>query len=199
MRARRQAWLALFIWLAGNAASAQVSPEARIALDTLGTPRTLKADFIQEKTLVGATRPIIAKGRLVYSAELGVAWTLREPIQHTLVLPAKATQGTNRALNESAAIVGSIVAGNPESLARHFAIEATKDTGGWDIRLRPSSQGLARIFSEITLRVESKVVTRVVMRETRGDGVTIRLVDPIVDQPLSPEENQAFGSPSRTK
>lgn len=173
-------------------AMAQVEPEARKALETLGTPKTLKADFIQEKSLVDLGRPIVAKGRLVYSAQEGVIWNLREPIQHVLVLPTRGASAGNRALAESAAIVGSIVAGNPDALARHFAISATPDDAGWDVRLKPGSQALSKVFSEITLRIESKAVTKVVMREIRGDSVTIKVLNPMVDQPLSPEELAAF-------
>lgn len=178
---------------------AQVSPEARRALETLGTPRTLKADFVQEKTLVGVERPIAAKGRLVYSAEEGVAWSLTDPIRHVVALPAKGVHGASRATAESAAIVGSLVAGNPDALARHFAINARRDDRGWDLSLRPSSEGLARIFSEITLRIESKAVTEVLMRETRGDSVRIRILNPVVDLPLTPAEIAAFRSTNPSK
>jgi hypothetical protein len=172
---------------------AQITPSAKEALLSLGAPSTLKANFRQVKRLSGVDRPIAASGRMVYSAELGVTWSILSPIRHTTVLPLGAPAGgANRALGESAAIVGSIVGGKPDNLGRHFELSAVRDKAGWDLRLRPLSQGLGAVFDEIMVRIEQGAAIRVELREARGDSVTIHIDSPVKGQPLTADEVAAF-------
>jgi len=200
MRAASILGLGTALFLSSPSAFGQVSQVAREALQSLGAPTTLKAEFRQEKRLSGIDRPIVANGRLIYSSEHGVAWILVEPIRHTTVLPlGNNPGGADRALGEAATIVGSIIGGRPERLGRHFELTATRDGEGWDVRLRPLSQGLGDVFTEIIVRVEKGSATKVELRETRGDSVTIHITPGAIGEPLTPEDMGIFATKTGTR
>lgn len=143
------------------------------------------ADFTQTKSLRALQRPLISKGRVVFAAEKGVLWQVREPFPTQVLIKQDALIRWNEAgepqrlgfaqspiFSALARVFLAVFNGDMDPLTQDFAIESRVDGGGWTLALTPRD----RSFAEIIARLHAtggRSIRELQILEGRGDRTQI--------------------------
>ncbi|PUA27671.1 MAG: hypothetical protein B0W54_14070 [Cellvibrio sp. 79] len=158
--------------------------------------QSLHGQFEQQKTIAVLPTPLDSNGRFTVEQGQFVVWELLQPVQQTIRLsPAGITLETDGKAEQIGAsmpkngaetvtrIFMAVISGQWQTLRDHFAIEATGDTGKWQLTLTPRSPALASYIRQITIR-GGEFTEYLAIAETNGDNTSIRLVtDKVVRSP----------------
>ncbi|MDR1709862.1 MAG: outer membrane lipoprotein carrier protein LolA [Candidatus Accumulibacter sp.] len=202
--------------LAGLLAAA--SPGARAeALDeiaqTVAAYPLVRAEFVQEKRMAAMKRPLVTRGRLVFSRTHGVLWQIESPYRMTYVLNETrlveiAADGARRTREAREApgfervdrVFRAMLGANPEALREHFDAAGRIDAGRWTLDLKP--RGPAAQFIESMRLAGGRFVERIEIEEAGGDAAAIDFLHPQGAQAPAEDEERLFreaddGSPGR--
>ncbi|THU02584.1 outer membrane lipoprotein carrier protein LolA [Lampropedia puyangensis] len=152
---------------------------------TADTPKILRGQFTQKKTITGFKKPLLSSGSFVVARDKGVIWNTQAPFASQLLI--KPNQLINIAGDDKQTLDASkepglrafnqlliaLLAGQVDVLQNQFEIlQATQTGSQWMIHLRPKESGMARFIQEITMRGE-QYVEQVVLVEGEGDSSEI--------------------------
>lgn len=158
--------------------------------------QSLQGQFEQQKTIAVLPAPLDSSGRFTVEQGQFVVWEILQPVQQTIRLsPAGITLATDGKGAEQidarmpkngaetvTRIFMAVISGQWQTLRDHFAIEASGDTGKWQLILTPRSTALASYIRQITIR-GGEFTEHLAIAETNGDSTSIRLVtDKVVRQ-----------------
>jgi hypothetical protein len=167
----------------------------------LAKPALLRGAFIQEKHLRALPQPLTSKGLFVLSAEHGLLWQLRSPLQQDYRIDAtgiarRTEQGWQQQAGQDSAgqqsrLFLAVLRGDHAGLARDFEPRLVGSADAWQLTLTPRSALLKQIFSAIRIH-GGALVERIELQEAQGDSTLLRLPDSRPGDSLSTQERHAF-------
>ena len=144
------------------------------------------ADFIQTKSLRALKRPLVSKGQVIYLAEKGILWQIREPFPTRLLVKRDALVKWNDAgeaqrlsfaqspiFGALARIFTALFTGEVDPLRKFFQIDSDIGTSSWQLTLTPLDKDLARIIARVRAR-GGRFVNELRIKEGRGDQTLIK-------------------------
>ena len=146
----------------------------------------LCADFVQSKSLRALTRPLVTRGRLVFKADKGVLWRVRDPFPTQLLIKKDALIQWNDAGKavrigfDQSPVFGMLsrvfmafFTGELTQLEDTFRIEPTMNMPNWQVTLTPRDSALAAIIAQV--RADgNQFVDALHITEGGGDQTTIK-------------------------
>lgn len=174
-------------------------------LDQLGaqlaTQAVVRGPFIQEKHLRDLERPLTSRGQFVLSAEHGLLWQLRSPLQlnYRIDQAGVARQtgsgwqplpGQDMAAQQSRLFL-ALLRGDRSGLEHDFDLRLSGNGEAWTLRLTPHALLLRQVFSAIHIRGGAQV-ERIELLETQGDRTLLHLPQSQPDDTLQTQERDAF-------
>lgn len=174
-------------FLAGMSGAAAMADSGLAGLhERLIRSDVLRADFRQEKKLRVLSRPLISNGKLVFAAGEGVLWQVLEPHEvFILMKPGELVEwdrqsGTRRvdtksnpAFSAMTDVILATLTGDTQVLRRHFDLSVAPLESGWRLTLRPKSNDLGAIISEIQVSGD-QFIEGVRVTEAKGDTTEIQ-------------------------
>ncbi len=164
------------------AAAADLLQEVESRLDHA---RVSRGEFVQEKRLVGITRPLKGRGSFVVDRERGVLWRNEAPFKSLLKITRREIVQSDGsqvlmhldserepAVKAVSAVLFATFSADLGALTRYFSYEGEVSGAGWQLRLRPRDPGLARLIRELDLSGEREV-RRVELTAASGDRLHI--------------------------
>lgn len=148
------------------------------------------ADFTQSKTLRVLKRPLVSSGRLVFLADKGILWQVREPFPTRLLVkrdalirwnesgePERIAFAQSPVFGAFARVFIAMFTGAFAPLRENFAIESHLTEAAWRLDLTPRDRDagenvLARIFTRIRA-TGGRFVDALEIEERRGDRTRI--------------------------
>jgi len=148
------------------------------------------AEFTQSKTLRVLKRPLVSSGRLVFLADKGILWQVREPFPTRLLVKQDALIRWNESgeperigfaqspvFGAFARVFISMFTGAFTPLQENFTIASHLTEKNWRLDLTPRDQDageniLAKIFARIRV-MGSRFVDELEIEERRGDRTRI--------------------------
>ncbi|WPC05587.1 outer membrane lipoprotein carrier protein LolA [Pseudomonas benzenivorans] len=174
-------------------------------LDQLGaqlaTQAVVRGPFIQEKHLRALDRPLSSRGQFVLSAERGLLWKLRSPLQLDYRIDEQGVArrtadgwqplaGQDMAAQQSRLFL-AVLRGDRSGLERDFEPRLSGSSDAWKLQLRPRSLLLKQVFDVIHIQGGAQV-ERIELLETQGDRTLLRLPQSQADDALNERERDAF-------
>ncbi len=174
--------LGLMTWtLLVSSAWADVPPAIVQITEQLETTPVVRTAFTQARHMEILSKPIVTKGRLVFSEGQGIAWLVEVPFPTKLALtdthvtewgaggePQRSALSTRPRLASLVSFLVPILSGNFDALGQDFVVEAAVSDTGWQAVLTPKAAVLGEIISSIDIAGDS-VVREVSVREAGGD------------------------------
>ena len=141
----------------------------------------LRADFQQEKNLRVLSRPLMSEGKLLFIAGEGALWQVVEPFAVTVLMKSDEIiewdgegemQPMDTSLNPVLHSLGEIIlatlAGDTQFLNQHFDVSPTVSELGWGLILKPKSEELGAVISDVQI-FGDRFVEQVQISEMNGD------------------------------
>lgn len=171
---------------------------------TAASTRTLRADFVQTKSLRMLNHKLTARGRVIFAAPARLRWEYLAPTAYVLVIDGEKVtvrSGKNKhsidtrqsqIFAQIAQIMSESVTGRSLADTRRFAVRLFDEGNTWTAELTPRNGALKRLFATVRLRFDAKrrVVTRVDLVEHNGDATVIEMQGVQVNQRLDAHEFQ---------
>ena len=165
---------------------------------TAASTSTLRADFVQTKSLRMLNHKLTARGRVVFAAPARLRWEYLAPTAYVLVIDGEKVtvrSGKNKhsidtrqsqIFAQIAQIMSESVTGRSLADTRRFAVRLFDEGNTWTAELTPRNGALKRLFATVRLRFDAKrrVVTRVDLVEHNGDATVIEMQGVLVNQRL---------------
>ena len=165
---------------------------------TAASTRTLRADFVQTKSLRMLNHKLTARGRVIFAAPARLRWEYLAPTAYVLVIDGEKVtvrSGKNKhsidtrqsqIFAQIAQIMSESVTGRSLADTRRFAVRLFDEGNTWTAELTPRNGALKRLFATVRLRFDAKrrVVTRVDLVEHNGDATVIEMQGVLVNQRL---------------
>ena len=143
------------------------------------------ADFTQTKSLRVLKRPLVSKGRVVFLAEKGILWQIREPFATRILVKRDALVNWNdageaqRLSFEQSPIFGALArvfmalfTGEVDPLRKFFQIDLDIGKSSWQLTLTPRDKDFAKIIARVRA-MGGRFVNELRMEEGRGDQTLI--------------------------
>ena len=144
------------------------------------------ADFSQSKSLRALTRPLVSRGRLVFIAEKGVLWRIREPFPTQVLIkkdaliswndegkPQRLGFGQNPIFRSLSRVMLAVFSGEIDRLRETFEIESAVSKSSWRLMLTPLDKNFAATISRISAS-GGRFVDELRIEEGRGDQTVIK-------------------------
>ncbi len=144
------------------------------------------ADFTQSKSLRALTRPLVSRGTLVFIAEKGVLWRVREPFPTQVLIkrdaliswndegkPQRLGFGQNPIFRSLSRVILAVFSGEIDRLRETFEIESAVSQSNWRLKLTPLETGFAAIIARISAS-GGRFVDELRIEEGRGDQTIIK-------------------------
>jgi hypothetical protein len=153
--------------------------------------------FVQRRQLPELERPIVSRGRFVYSAGRGLLWLIEEPVESRLVIDAEGVYQDGKPVRGGGAfeairpLFESLFSGDFGPLERDFSI--TREDAGerWRLELRPRDGQLARALDRITIEgIDTPL--RLVIAASDGGRTELEFTDVTHPERLDEALIQAF-------
>jgi len=165
----------------------------------------VRGGFEQLKTVKGFKQPLRSGGDFVVARGKGIVWHVVRPFESTLVVKPDSLQSRGsdgklttqiRAQDEPVlrtvnAMLFAVMSANLTELAQHFEVTGQVMPKGWSLHLMPRDPMLAQWLTAVDLQ-GSQFVQEVKLREARGDSSVIRLVDPVAENAMRPQDAAQF-------
>jgi hypothetical protein len=186
-----------------------ISPAAAVESDTLiaigkqiEQHHVVRAEFTQTKQMADLKRPLITRGKLVYSRDHGVLWQIEQPYRISYVLGEEkiveiSAHGIRKersmrdipGLAQIGRVFRAMLSANTATLKSYFDTSVQGDTSQWAIQLTPQQAQLKQFLTQLKLQ-GSHFVEAIDIDENNGDRTTIRFTDSQAATTPSPEELQ---------
>jgi hypothetical protein len=164
---------------------------------TLRKAQTLRGTFTQRKTLKDLPKPLLAEGTFLFVRERGIVWRTTVPFASELVITRDAllqrdgsdapgqrlSADNNPAVRQVSAIFMAVFGLDFAALDRMFALHVERRGTRWTLGLRPRAAEMAGAMQDIVLEGAAQV-SRVTLRDTRGDVTEISLHDTLASDSL---------------
>jgi Outer membrane lipoprotein carrier protein LolA-like len=150
--------------------------------------RVSRGDFVQEKRLVGISRPLKGRGSFVVDRERGVLWRTEAPFKSVLKITRREivqSDGSQVLMHLAAdqepavkavsAVLFATFSADLSALAQYFSFAGDAGGAAWHLVLRPKDAGLARLISSLELAGEHDV-RRVDLTAASGDLLHIEFL-----------------------
>ena len=173
--------------------------------ERVGQAEVIRADFEQTKQMAVLKRPLVTRGRLVFSRRDGVLWLIETPYRIGYVLSETkiveiAADGTRRVreaketpgLAQVGRVFRAMLGANPDALREYFDVGVDGDTSHWRLSLTPRQPQLAQYLGGMALE-GSRFVDQIRIDERRGDTTRIVFSRMQEDRALNESERAAFG------
>ena len=151
--------------------------------------RTLRADFIQTRTLAELEMKIEIKGEMICEKNGRLRWLVRSPVKSISMIGPDELKHWDGETGKLAVIpqsrfpwlavlrdcMNDWLSGDPDRLKKRFELTA-KD--GRTLRLTPKEDGLKTLFNAVEIRADAScdVIEAITIEETSGDLLEIRFV-----------------------
>jgi len=150
----------------------------------LGSLPPASGSFVQEKHLRALAQPLTSRGRFELTAERGLLWQLRSPIERDyrinddgiLLLTPQGWQeqpGRDAAAYQSRLFL-ALLRGDRQRLDEDFEVSLSGSDDAWQVELLPRSPLMRQIFSRISVQGGAQV-ERIELFETQGDRTLLHL------------------------
>ncbi|MGE5385747.1 MAG: outer membrane lipoprotein carrier protein LolA [Betaproteobacteria bacterium] len=165
----------------------------------------VRADFVQTKEMAAFKKPLVTKGRLVFSRQNGVLWQIEQPLKLTYVLQETRVVeiGEDGAVQIKTAqdvpgiaqvgrIFRGLLGGQTKALGDLFDSAGSGDPErAWTLVLTPRNPQVAQFIRRITL-AGGKQVDSIRIEEASGDTATMRFQHTSEAAAISAEEGRLF-------
>jgi hypothetical protein len=181
------------------------APEAFTRLNAeLRKAGVLRADFSEEKRIVGMKIPLRSAGSLVFSGAHGLYRKATTPRELELVVTRKGIEqrtasGVERfdLQKQPAAKVFVdafllVFSGDEAGLAREFELYFDGTFESWTLGLAPRREPLSKAIAHIVVRGERGVLREIVVTEKQGGVTTTLWSNVVLAQPLTAEEERRW-------
>jgi hypothetical protein len=181
----RRALQLVAVTLLAAAAPADAGDLLKDVESRLDHARVSRGEFVQEKRLVGITRPLKGRGSFVVDRERGVLWRNEAPFRSVLkitrheIVQSDGSQvlmhlesDREPAVKAVSAVLFATFSADLGALSRYFSFEGGVTASGWHLTLRPRDAGLARLIRGLELSGEHEV-RRVELTAASGDLLQI--------------------------
>lgn len=156
---------------------------------TAATIKSLKCDFVQEKTLSLLNDKLTSKGQMSFRRPNQLCWEYLSPYTYTFILNdtkvmLKSSHSkevldvrSSQLFQEITRIMMNSVTGKCLSDKSSFAVTMYKSNDEWIAKLLPQKKNMKQMFTTIMLHINPKegIVNKVVMTEKTGDSTVIQL------------------------
>ena len=161
-----------------------------------GSIRTLRARFVQRRSLELFAEELVSRGRFYFKRPDRFRWDVDEPIRVSMMVAdgriltkdGDAPQAHAVPLPVSAQEIAGLLTGSVEILRGLFDVQrSAPTTAGERLELRPLQPALARTVQAVTLDLAPRenYVQRIVLHEPSGDRTEITFEDVEVNGSLS--------------
>ncbi|PJI98645.1 outer membrane lipoprotein carrier protein LolA [Acidovorax sp. 69] len=165
----------------------------------------VRGGFDQLKTVKGFKQPLRSSGDFVVARGKGIVWHVLRPFESTLVVRPDSLQSRGsdgkltmqmRAQDEPVlrtvnAMLFAVMSANPAELAQHFEVTGQVAVKGWSLHLVPRDPTLAQWLSAVELQ-GNQFVQEIRLQEARGDASVIRVLSPVAENVLRPQDAAQF-------
>lgn len=202
------AFAACWVLLPASAARAETPCETIPALSGgLRDLKTLRAVYVDRKTLSLLAEPLVGEGRIAYQRPDRLRMESTKPgkqvvtVQGDRVRVTLADLGREQELDLSqsagarALVQGilGVLSGRIDTLGKDYACTATAEGEGWRLRLVPRREPVNRMVREMVVTVGKDRLPREVRTdEVGGDSSVMTFRDVEVDRPFTDAETRAW-------
>jgi hypothetical protein len=165
----------------------------------------VRGTFEQLKTVNGFKQPLRSSGDFVVARGRGIVWHVLRPYESLLVVKPDSLQSRGsdgkvttqmRAQDEPVlrtvnAMLFAVMSADLAELSRHFEVTGQVVAKGWSLHLVPRDPTLAQWLASVDLQ-GSQFVQEVKLREARGDSSVIRILAPLAESTLRPQDAGQF-------
>ncbi len=202
--------LALALCVLNLSAAAQPSEPAAQELLTQVRQRVhdapvVRGGFEQHKTVKGFKQPLRSGGDFIVARGKGIVWHVLKPFESTLVVRPDSLQsrGSDGKLNMQMraqdepvlrtvnAMLFAVMSANLAELTQHFEVTGQVAAKGWSLHLVPRDPTLAQWLASVELQ-GNQFVQEVKLQEARGDSSLIRILTPVAENALRPQDAAQF-------
>lgn len=141
----------------------------------------VRSDFVQTRKMLALKRPLISRGRMVFSRKEGVFWLIDEPIRMSYWLGdlkiieissdgQRREQDTksNPALTQISRVMRSMLGAQSEVLKENFEVQARGGAAQWELELIPKQAQLAQYVRSIKV-TGGRFIEAMTLEEMSGD------------------------------
>lgn len=199
-------WFFLLIVLPAASVQAHDAALADNVAQQLRASPLVRANFTQTKQIAALKRPVLSRGRFVFSKERGIVWELLQPINLTYLLQVNGVieigaDGRTRrqsgreaqGMMEVGRILNALWSGNTTVLEPLFQIEMQGKPEQWHLKLVPKSAPLSGFLTRIVVSGRAAQIQHVTLIEAAaGDSMSIDFQTEIPPAPLNPQEIRWF-------
>lgn len=138
----------------------------------------VKGDFVQHKYLRALPMPLTSRGHYQLSAEHGLLWQVRQPVQQDYRIDAQGIalltehgwqaqtqQDANARQNR---LFLAVLRGDYQALQEDFDLHLTGTADAWQLQLQPDNLLLKQVFQQIVITGATQV-EQVELFEVQGD------------------------------
>lgn len=170
----------------------ELPAELQLLAANLQKNTILRSKFLQTKKITVLQRPLISKGKMLYSQSHGLYWSIESPFKSQLRLSANKVEQRNESghwqtvaegapeISKITSIFLALLSGNMQQLSLHFTLYFLQQDGFWVIGLEPKDQLLKKIMARILLKGRLKV-EEIITWDTNGDRSHIQFLDPVME------------------
>ena len=165
----------------------------------------VRGGFEQHKTVKGFKQPLRSSGDFIVARGQGIVWHVIKPFESTLVVRPNSLQsrGSDGKLNTQMraqdepvlrtvnAMLFAVMSANLAELPQHFDVTGQVAAKGWSLHLVPRDPTLAQWLSAVDLQ-GNQFVQEVRLQEARGDASVIRILAPVAENALRPQDAAQF-------
>ena len=157
--------------------------------DSLSGASVVRSKFKQKKSIKVLKKPIVSRGRFIFSSAKGLYWNIGAPINSSYILtpkymierekgfrPKVITPKQQPALFGLTEIFQAIFVGDLKRLSRDFKLHFVGTSSQWTIGLIPQRGLLKKMFKKIILKGSGQV-TQVKLFEGNGDSTHLKFID----------------------
>ena len=165
--------------------------------------KTLRCNFVQEKTSLLVSEKAVAKGIMLYLAPSMLRWEYTEPTPSTLILNGNNAAlldkngkkiGNEKVLKQLGGIIISMINGSGITQNKQFSSELYEiDNAHLLIVLTPVQKRLKDFYNKIELKIDRKTMlaTTITLEEKSGDKTVISLTSTELNSEI-PQNKFAF-------
>ncbi len=148
----------------------------------------VQADFVQTKKMSALHRPLISRGRMVFSRQEGIFWLIEEPLKMGYwlgeakmveILPSgerrEQASASNPALAQVSRVMRSMLGAQVVGLLDNFDVRAHGSVSKWVLTLVPKH---AQLLQHVRLIQVSggRFIEEIVLEEPSGDSTQTRFL-----------------------
>ncbi|MFS1523223.1 outer membrane lipoprotein carrier protein LolA [Microbulbifer sp. 2304DJ12-6] len=156
--------------------------------------------FSQKKTIPQLPRPLISKGIMAVSEDMGVSWRIESPVDSHRIFwnpdyDNRKNYSTNPIDSQIAYPLLQIIKGKFSTLEDFFFLNAQIDQEHWQVRLLPKKKSFSKIITSIEIFGDDHI-RRIVLAEANQSVTEMEIYN---FRPVSQENNKFLSEFSKSK